>query len=162
MEAEVQEVAAALQKLNLSVSNWKGSWHLLSKPHLVDDIEELLAEPDAPEWVEDNASELELINMLGEDDEDEDPSPGMQEPSLKGSLSAVKTPYNLALLHANEPEFSGLFHTLPNIQSLLKAEQCSVLKDSKITAYFQNAENKTDKLNNNDEDVVLVDWAPFY
>ena len=162
VEAEVQEAAAALQWLNLSLNNQEGSRCLLLKPHLVDDIEELLVEPDAPQWVEDNAAELELVNMLHENDEVEDecPSPNMQEPSLKESLNAIKTLYNLTLFRANEPEFSGLFHTLSNIQSLLKAEQHSVLKDAKITAYFQNAENKTDKpvgMNNDDEDVILVD-----
>ena len=94
---------------------------------------------------------------IGEDDEVEDPSPSMQEPSLKESLSAVKTLYNLALFHANEPEFSGLFCALSSIQSLLKAEQCSAPKDSKITAYFQNAEKEKDKPVDTDEDVILVD-----
>lgn len=63
VEFEVQEATDALQRLNLSVSNREGSRHLLPRPCLVDDIEELLAEPAAPEWDED-ASEIELLNMV--------------------------------------------------------------------------------------------------
>ena len=61
---EVQEATNALQNLNLSVMNQEGSRHLLLKPHLVNDIEELLTEPDAPEWVEDDAPEQELLEMV--------------------------------------------------------------------------------------------------
>ena len=64
VEFEVQEATNALQQLNLSVSHQVGSRHLLPKPCLVIDIEELLVEPDAPEWVEEDASELELLKMV--------------------------------------------------------------------------------------------------
>ena len=60
---KVQEATDALQQLNLSVSNWEGSQHLLPRPCLVDNIEELLTELDAHEWDED-ASELKLLNMV--------------------------------------------------------------------------------------------------
>ena len=63
VEFEVQVATDALQQLNHSLSNWGGSRHLLSRPRLVSDIEELLAEPAAPKWVGD-ASELELLNMV--------------------------------------------------------------------------------------------------
>ena len=63
IEFEVQEATNALQRLNLSLSNRGGSRHLLPRPRLVDDIEELLAEPAAPEWAEDG-SELELLKMV--------------------------------------------------------------------------------------------------
>ena len=61
---EVQEATNALQNLNLSVMNWEGSQHLLLKPCLVNNIEELLTEPDAPEWVKDDAPEQELLEMV--------------------------------------------------------------------------------------------------
>src|SRR5258706_7511764 len=63
IEFEVQEATNALQQLNLTVSSQEGSRHLLPKQRLVDDIEELLAEPNAPEWAEDT-SELDLLKML--------------------------------------------------------------------------------------------------
>ena len=63
VEHEVQEAMDALQRLNFSVSNREGSRRLLPRPRLVDDIEELLAEPGAPEWDED-ASEHELLKMV--------------------------------------------------------------------------------------------------
>lgn len=63
VEVEVQGATEALQQLNLTVSNQRGSQHLLPKPQLIEDIEELLADPNAPEWVGDE-SELELIKMV--------------------------------------------------------------------------------------------------
>ena len=98
------------------MSNWEGSRHLLPKLCLVDDIEELLKEPKAPEWAED-ISEIELLEMLHEkDDIDNDPmSVSLQEPSMKVSFSAINTLYDLALFNAHEPEFSNLLHTLSNV-----------------------------------------------
>ena len=64
VEFKVQEATNALQHLNLSVSSRGGSQHFLPKPRLVSDIEELLAEPNAPEWIEEEASELELLKMV--------------------------------------------------------------------------------------------------
>ena len=61
---EVQEAMNALQQLNLTVSNREGSRHLLPKPRLVDDIKELLVEPNAPEWAEEDTSEVELLKMV--------------------------------------------------------------------------------------------------
>jgi len=52
----------------------------------------------------------------------------------------------LALFHAHEQEFSGLFHTLSNIQSLLKAKQRNTLKSSKITTYSRSTETKERRL----------------
>ena len=85
---------------------------------------------------------------------------GPQEPSLKESLGAIETLYNLALFHAHEQEFSGLFHTLSNIQSLLKAKQHNTLKSSKITTYFRSTETKEKEAantNTNEREVILVD-----
>ena len=65
VEIKVQEATKALAQLNLAVTNRKGSRNLLPRPQLVDDIEELLAEPADPEWVDEEESELELINMVG-------------------------------------------------------------------------------------------------
>ena len=53
-----------------------------------------------------------------------------------------ETIYNLALFHAHEQEFSGLFHTPSNIQSLLKAKQHNTLKSLKITTYFRSTERR--------------------
>ena len=99
------------------MSNWEGSRHLLPKLCLVDDIEELLKEPKAPEWAEEDISEIELLEMLHEkDDIDNDPmSVSLQEPSMKVSFSAINTLYDLALFNAHEPEFSNLLHTLSNV-----------------------------------------------
>jgi len=63
VEFEVQAATDALQRLNHSLSNRGGGRHLLPRPCLVDDIEELLTEPAAPEWVGDG-SELELLKMV--------------------------------------------------------------------------------------------------
>ena len=68
VEVAVQEATNALQQLNLTLSNREGSRHFLPKPHLVEDIEELLIEPDAPEWVKEDASELELLEMVCQTD----------------------------------------------------------------------------------------------
>ena len=179
VEFEVQEATNALQRLNLTVSNRKGIRHLLPKPRLVDDIEELLAEPNAPEWVEEDTSELELLKMvcqtsiiqhciliipiqLREKDENEDGpmSVSLQEPSLMASLSAVDTLYTLALFNAHETEFSNLLHTLSNVRSCLKARQCSALSNSKITTYFQNTETKEKEISDGETDnreVIEVD-----
>ena len=121
------------------MSNQEGSRHLLPKPCLVDDIEELLKEPKAPEWAEEDISEIELLEMLHEkDDIDNDPvSASLQELSMKVSFSAIDTLYDLALFNAHEPEFSNLLHTLSNVRSCLKAKQHNALSNSKITAYFQ-------------------------
>src|SRR5258706_9651869 len=70
IEFEVQEATNALNQLNLSVSNWEGSQYLLPKPCLVNNIEELLAEPAAPEWVEEDTSELELLKMVCQNNND--------------------------------------------------------------------------------------------
>jgi len=64
VEFEVQEATNALERLNFAVSNREGSRHLLTKPRLVDDIEELLVEPKAPEWAEEDISEIELLEMV--------------------------------------------------------------------------------------------------
>ena len=48
-----------LQWPNLSVINQEGSQHLLPEPCLVDDIEGLLVQPNAPVWVKEGASELQ-------------------------------------------------------------------------------------------------------
>jgi len=66
----------------------------------------------------------------------------LQELPLTESLRAVETLYNLALFRSYEPEFSGFFHTISNVRSHLKAEQCNMLRSSKITAYFPNTETK--------------------
>ena len=63
VEFEVQAATDALQRLNHSLSNRGGGRHLLPRPCLVDDIEELLTEPAAPEWVGDG-SELEFLKMV--------------------------------------------------------------------------------------------------
>jgi len=75
--------------------------------------------------------------------EDEPTSLTLQELPLTESLRAVETLYNLALFCSHEPEFSGFFHTLSNVQSHLKAEQHNTLRSSKIMAYFPNT--KTEK-----------------
>ena len=62
----------------------------------------------------------------------------LQEPSLTASLSAIDTLYALGLFNAHEADFSDLLQTLSNIRSCLKARQRDALRNSKITAYFQN------------------------
>ena len=79
---------------------------------------------------------------------------------MKDSLSAVETLYTLALFKSHEPDFSTLFHTLPNVQSQLKAQQCNALKNSKITSYFENMETKENGATDsetNAREVILVD-----
>jgi len=88
----------------------------------------------------------------------------LQGPLLKELLSAIDTLYNLALSHSQEPEFSNLFHTLLDVQSLLKAKQQNVLKSSKITAYFQNMEIQKKEAADSKTDggeVILVNWVTF-
>ena len=64
VELKVHKATNALHQLNLTVSNREGNRHLLPKPHLVDDIKELLVEPNAPEWVEEDTLELELLQLV--------------------------------------------------------------------------------------------------
>jgi len=66
----------------------------------------------------------------------------------------------LALFHAHEQEFSGLFHTLSNIQSLLKAKQRNTIKSLKITTYLRSTETKEKEAantNTDEREVILVD-----
>jgi len=54
----------------------------------------------------------------------------------------------------------SLFHTLSNIQLLLKAKQRNTLKSSKITTYFRSMETKEKEAantNTNEREVILVD-----
>jgi len=84
----------------------------------------------------------------------------LEEPSLKESLAAIETLYNLTLFHSHEPEFSDLFRTLSNVWSLLKSKQCNALKSSKITAYFQNAETEKKEAGDGEIDgkeVIIID-----
>ena len=113
VEFEVQEATNTLEQLNLALSNQEGSRHLLPKLCLVDDIEE----PKAPEWAEEDISEIELLEMPHEmDDIDDDHmNASLQEPSMKVSFSAINTLYDLALFNAHEPEFSNLLCTLSNV-----------------------------------------------
>ena len=81
--------------------------------------------------------------MHEKDEIDDEPTDLMlQEPPLTESLKVADTLYNLALFHSHEPEFSGFFHTLSNLRSHLKAEQCNKLNSSKIMAYFPLVETK--------------------
>jgi len=58
VEAAVEAASKVLMDLNTAICQRTGKRQNLAKPALVDDIEELLAEPEEPEWPEDDEDTL--------------------------------------------------------------------------------------------------------
>ena len=58
VKAAVKAASKVLMDLNTVIHQWTGKQQNLVKPALVDDIKELLAEPEEPEWLEDDEDTL--------------------------------------------------------------------------------------------------------
>ena len=60
----VDEATKLLTSLNLALHSRHGSRHHLAIPQLVENIEELLNEPPEPEWPEEDADEMALLDLV--------------------------------------------------------------------------------------------------
>ena len=66
MEVEiiVDKAAKLLTTLNSTIRSRHGTCQHLATPHLVENIEELLEEPPEPEWPEEDADEMALLDLV--------------------------------------------------------------------------------------------------
>jgi len=64
VEMVVDKVAKLLTNLNLAIHSRHGSCHHHATPHLVENIEELLKEPPEPEWPEEDANKMALLDLV--------------------------------------------------------------------------------------------------
>lgn len=64
VEIVVDEAAKLLTTLNSTIRSRHGTRHHLATPHLVENIEELLEEPPEPEWPEEDADEMALLDLV--------------------------------------------------------------------------------------------------
>ena len=64
VEVVVDKAAKLLTTLNLAICSCHGTCHHLATPHLVENIEELLKEPPEPEWPEEDADEMALLDLV--------------------------------------------------------------------------------------------------
>ena len=64
VEAAVEAASKALNALNTAICEQGNERQNMARPELVDNIEELLKEPDDLEWVEDEEDEAALITAV--------------------------------------------------------------------------------------------------